>query len=877
MAELREQLVHALADRYVIEREIGAGGMATVFLARDLKHNRKVALKILDPELAAVMGVERFLAEIRVTANLQHPNLLPLFDSGEGPNGSLYYVMPFVEGETLRHRLAREKQLPVDEAVRITTAIASALDYAHRHGVVHRDLKPENVLFQEGQPVVADFGIALAVSHAGGHRITQTGVSLGTPSYMSPEQATGDRAIDGRTDTYSLGAILYEMLTGDPPHVGSTAQAIIARVLTEKPRAVRAVRPAVPPNVEAAVERALEKLPADRWETAGAFCDALNDRSSKTPGSRPSRARTLTSLAALALVAITALAVATALVEWRAAERAEEKSAVRFNVALSGGDRPGLSPAPAISPDGKAIAYASFSPNGQPVIFFRPLDALKPRVLPGTESGLQGTFSPDGQWLVFYSLAALRAIHIATGTVRILAPATLPEGIDWGPKNEIVASIGNRLVTVPAAGGPLKALTVLDTAHGEQDQRGPHILADGENVVFYSWRGTTEASKIGIASLNTGATRYVDVAGSPIGAIDDLLIYVTSNSALFAIPFDAREARVTGSPIRLPDAVPALGNGIGRASISRNGSLVYAPGAALAELLLIDPTRNTQTVVGPPKAYSLPRFSPDGKRIAVSITSATSVDVWIYDIASRTSTRITSDGARNDRVEWMPDGKRIIYSTVGRRGETALWIQNADHSDAPQLLLEGSKNEQLLEGVISPDGKFLAFRSTAPDHRHDIWYRRLAGDTARKAIVSAPSQEYAPRFSPNGRWIVYTSDEDGMNQVYVQPFPPTGARYKVTETGGITPLWSPDGRRIYYVDNFRIFVATIETSPEFRVTARDSLFGTQSYTFQSPTHPAYDVAPDGKHLLLLRPVGTDNDLVVVHNWRTEVRRLVRGE
>src|SRR3954462_12912116 len=278
MTELREQIVHALADRYRIEREIGAGGMATVYLARDVKHDRMVALKILDPELAAVMGVERFLAEIRVTAHLQHPNILPLFDSGEAPNGSLFYVMPCVEGETLRHRLTREKQLTVDEAVRITTAIASALDYAHRHGVIHRDLKPENVLFHEGQPLVADFGIALAAAHAGGQRITQTGVSLGTPAYMSPEQATGDRTIDGRTDIYSLGAVLYEMLVGEPPHIGNTAQAVIARVLTEKPRSPRIARPSVPEYVDYAIERALEKLPADRWETAGQFCDALSGK-----------------------------------------------------------------------------------------------------------------------------------------------------------------------------------------------------------------------------------------------------------------------------------------------------------------------------------------------------------------------------------------------------------------------------------------------------------------------------------------------------------------------------------------------------------------------------------------------------------------------
>ena len=254
-----------------------------------LKHDRRVALKVLDPELGAVLGAERFLAEIKVTANLQHPNLLPLFDSGEA-DGLLFYVMPFVEGESLRARLDRERQLPVDEAVRIAAAVASALDYAHRHGVIHRDLKPENILLHEGQPLVADFGIALAVSNAGGARVTQTGLSLGTPQYMSPEQATGDRGIDGRTDIYSLGAVLYEMLTGEPPHTGTTAQAIIARVLTETPRSVRAQRSSVPEHVENAIDRALAKLPADRWSRAQEFADALTGKSDvSSSGARRTR------------------------------------------------------------------------------------------------------------------------------------------------------------------------------------------------------------------------------------------------------------------------------------------------------------------------------------------------------------------------------------------------------------------------------------------------------------------------------------------------------------------------------------------------------------------------------------------------------------
>ena len=247
-----ERLREGLADRYRIERELGQGGMATVYLAQDLRHDRRVALKVLRPELAAVIGADRFLAEIRTTANLQHPHILPLFDSGEA-DGSLFYVMPYVEGESLRDRLSREHQLPVGDAVRIATEVASALDYAHRQGVVHRDIKPENVLLHDGQALVADFGIALAMANTAGTRMTETGMSLGTPHYMSPEQAMGEREITARSDVYALGAITYEMLAGEPPFTGPTAQAIIARVMTEEPRSLTLQRKSVPPAVQAAV------------------------------------------------------------------------------------------------------------------------------------------------------------------------------------------------------------------------------------------------------------------------------------------------------------------------------------------------------------------------------------------------------------------------------------------------------------------------------------------------------------------------------------------------------------------------------------------------------------------------------------------------
>ena len=275
MSDPLDRITTALADRYAIEHELGAGGMATVYLAQDLKHDRKVAVKVLRPELAAVVGAERFLHEIKLTANLQHPHILALHDSGEA-DGLVFYVMPFVEGESLRDKLNHEKQLSIEDTIEITKGVASALDYAHRHEIIHRDIKPENILLQDGQPVVADFGIALAVSTASGTRLTETGLSLGTPHYMSPEQAMGDRELDARSDVYSLACVTYEMLVGEPPHTGPTAQAIVAKLITEKAQHISLHRDTVPAHVDAAVQRALAKLPADRYDSAAHFAEAVS-------------------------------------------------------------------------------------------------------------------------------------------------------------------------------------------------------------------------------------------------------------------------------------------------------------------------------------------------------------------------------------------------------------------------------------------------------------------------------------------------------------------------------------------------------------------------------------------------------------------------
>jgi hypothetical protein len=454
MTDTTDRLAAALSDRYRIERELGAGGMATVYLAEDLKHQRQVAIKVLKPELAAVLGAERFVQEITTTAQLQHPHILPLFDSGTA-DGFLFYVMPFVEGETLRDKLNRETQLGVDEAVKITREVADALDYAHRHGVIHRDIKPENILLHDGRPMVADFGIALAVSAAAGGRMTETGMSLGTPHYMSPEQATADKEITGRSDVYSLASVLYEMLTGDPPHVGSSAQQIIVKIIADEARPVGEVRKSVPPNVAAAVAKALEKLPADRFESAQAFSDALADPNFHLAGSEGAgvagagaSARRPVGLGARlrdpfvlapSVVALAAVVVAGILAR-RAPPIASTLPPIRFVLTTTDSVKP-LDSGPwpgAISPDGGTVIYRGMGPGGRAMLYSLRTDELEAHP------------SPDGTALVVQAFLGswdlLRIpVDSAAAVARPYAASRFDEqGPQFSPDGRWVAYISNK-------------------------------------------------------------------------------------------------------------------------------------------------------------------------------------------------------------------------------------------------------------------------------------------------------------------------------------------------------------------------------------------------------------------------------------------------
>jgi serine/threonine-protein kinase len=640
MLDADPRLVAALADHYRIERKLGAGGMATVYLARDLRHDRNVALKVLRPELAAVIGGERFLAEIKTTAALQHPHILPLFDSGQADN-FLYYVMPLSEGESLRDRLNRERQLPVEDVIRLGKEIGSALDYAHRHGVIHRDIKPENIMLHDGAALVADFGIALAVSTAGGNRMTETGLSLGTPGYMSPEQATGERVLDARADVYSLGCLLYEMLVGEPPHTGPTIQAVIAAVVTKDPELVSDRRPSVPPNVEAAVHKALAKLPADRFATAEAFVRALSEpgvshvmTAARRPPLRPRRRTTA-----------------------RLCRRRSTSRACR-------GRDPGLDAAPVVAsvheplPDlpagqrgrcGRGAGWPHRRLSGRtPHRVHRSRRGQHAALDKGARPGRSDTDpryrrSAQPRLLSRRPTAGLRD---RGRTVRILSleggsPLTLTDSA-----NTTAVGLGRRRLRL-LRGGLGNQPNPRDGGHVEQVYKfaervigaeWPTVLAGGKGVLFrIRHDGQTPADfEIVAQPLPKGEARVLlrGVYGrySPTGH----LIVVTSDGKLLAVPFDPGKLALTGPPVSLYEGLQSNPFAAGFA-LSPTGTLIYETASQSSSREVVWVTRDG--VVSPvDPAWKLDgtvgsiALSPNGKAIAVELQRNAKADIWVKQV-----------------------------------------------------------------------------------------------------------------------------------------------------------------------------------------------------------------------------------------------------
>jgi eukaryotic-like serine/threonine-protein kinase len=887
----------ALADRYVIEREAGAGGMATVYLAHDVRHDRKVALKVLRPELAAILGGERFLKEIRLTANLQHPHILPLHDSGEA-DGTVFYVMPYVEGESLRDRLMREKQLPVDDAVRIASEVADALEHAHAHGIIHRDIKPENILLYGGHALVADFGIALAASKSdGATRMTETGMSLGTPAYMAPEQAMGEREISPKADIYALGATLYEMLSGEPPFVGPTAQAIIARVMTEDPRALTLHRHTIPPHVEAAVRCALEKLPADRFATAAEFRAALANPAfapagagrPAVPSVGPSGRRSVA--AALPWVLVLAAAAAAA-AGWL--RPGPERAPLRFALALP----PGQEPLPIFpvtpSPDGAHLLYVGPVPGARTGVqlWLKARHEHHGRPVPGTVGAWNATFSPDGQWIAFVQDGRVRKLNVTGGAPVTLADSAGPTapGIAWLDDGTIVYIQRGALTLrrVPQGGGP--SSVVWTDSFGVWS---PEAVPGGR--LLFARCVARGCADLGIWGIGPGEDTPREVLNGAVWGqhiATGHLLFVRPDGRVFTVRFDAGAMRTAGTPVALLDSVGLVGAGV-LLRVSRTGTMVMRTGSTAAsddfEMVWMDRDgRATPVDMGGPvriddgNANAGWSLSPDGRRLAIGLLTGSGLDIWVKELPAGPLSRVTFDSAADIRPRWLPSGREITYVAIRGTGLDLRRVR-ADGTGGDEVLARHA--DGIFDGTVTADGQWIVARvrgGLGRQARDIIGFRR--GDTAAVPLVATPFDESAVALSPDGRWLAYESDETGRREVYIRPFPATDrGKWQASTSGGYAPLWARNGRELFFVDAERRMTAmgfTPGTPP--LLGARRTLFplAAEAYLSDDDYYTPWDVNADGTRFIMARRRTAAGPsaapLVVVEHWFTELRQRMEG-
>lgn len=873
--------------------------MATVYRAYDLRHDRKVAVKVLRPELAAVIGGDRFLAEIRTTANLQHPHILPLHDSGEA-DGKIFYVMPFVEGQSLRTRLQHERQLAVNEAVRITREVASALDYAHRHGVVHRDIKPENILLHDGQALVADFGIALAVSRSdGGTRMTETGMSLGTPHYMAPEQAMGEREISPRADVYALGCVLYECLAGEPPFTGPSAQAIIARVMTEQPRGLQLQRRTIPAHVEAAVRNALEKLPADRFPTAAAFSEALaNPSYALASGALQDSPLVATSAARAAWVPRTwslptyvfaaAMLAFAAIAAWLATRTRGRPNAELPVVAFQLQDSVAGRTRPIVASTG-SIAWAR--PEG---VYVQAAGALAPTLLPGTQRPVVDVlaFSPDGEWLVFATLPETPGPEARIPVRRIAATGGVPQtltselvgppggfihGAVWGDDGNIYLGAADwprrvgSVLRVGATGGVLDTLLSVNLAFAAPTA----LLPGARTLLFTHFSPATEPRIMALDLRSRDTVRVLENAVSAQWSPTGHIMAGRHDGTIVALSFDAKKMRAHGPPIPVADSVVAEP---ARAffSLSRNGMLAYVRGASNVSglfnyrLALLDVNGGLEYVPLPATDHWDGSVSPDGRRVAY----IRSDHVWLYDLDLGTHRRLTVSGSGHHNPVWSPDGKRVAFRADRRGREPGqIYARHAD-GDTAIAWIGGTRASNPSQWL--PDNTIL-FHTEVPNV--DVMRVSADGTSPAVPVLTADWTERTPRVSPDGKWLAYSSDEDGTLRLYIRSWPQLARKTIVSAEvhPSSFPVWSLDSRTLYGQEGSDLVAFSLAPDDGgLRVAGRRVIK-------QNMQGPIVAMHPEGKKILQFSQstpadssTAVPRRMVVVANWHEVLRERLGG-
>jgi Tol biopolymer transport system component len=883
-------LIGRRVAHYSIVDKLGEGGMGVVYKARDTHLDRFVAIKVLpeafsrDPDRLA-----RFTREAKVMASLNHPNIATVHGV-EDSGGVSVLVMEVVEGPTLAQRIALGA-VPLEEALPIARQMAEALEYAHEHGVIHRDLKPANIkITSEGRVKVLDFGLAKALAQEAGPqagtpgdpadsptqtmRTTSAGIILGTAAYMAPEQVRG-QSVDRRADIWSFGVVLYEMLTGRQLIGGPTISDTLAAVLTSEPDLTP-----VPAGARRIVERCLRKDPHQRWQAMGDVRIAMEEvpAGGITEAAPAPLWKSMLPWIAAGVLAILAATLAFIHLREKPAEMpmvrltfgAPDKTVFSRDPRVLGG---GVIAPFAVSPDGRRVVFGATSADGKSQLWVRSLDALAAQPLAGTEGASNPFWSPDSRSIGFAADGKLKRIDVSGGTALTLADAPASQGGTWS-RDGVVLFVPRSLTAVqrvPAAGGALSAAAKLDEANKEVGHRWPWFLPDGRHFLFAAVRTqNTDHATIHAGSLDSPERKVLLEADSSAVYAGGYLLFLRE-STLMAQPFDPGRLTTTG------DAVPIAEN-IVRFSVSESGVLGYATrGRNDQNLAWFDRSGRRLSTVADPGTLGRIHSSPDGKKAAVSINSGNNQDIWIYDLLRGLRTRFTFDAAVESEAVWSPDGRTIAFSS-NRKGHEDLYRKASDGTGVEELLFADDLDKR--PKSWSPDGKFLLYSAVSPKTQDDIWILPLTPERAGAPLKPYPFLQTAfwetrEQFSPDGRWVVYQSNESGRNEIYVALFPSAGGKRQVSTGGGITPRWRRDGKEIIYISPDRKLVAV-----EVSMKGATLEFGEARLLF-GPLEAVqivlgffYDVSADGQRFLLVVPSEGDTSgaLTLVLNWTAGLRK-----
>lgn len=891
---------------YEIVSPLGAGGMGEVYRARDKRLGRDVALKVLPEAFASdSQRMVRFEREAKVLASMNHPNIAALFGFEES-DGARALVMELVEGPMLAERI-KQGPLAIEEALPIAKQIAEALEYAHERGIIHRDLKPSNVkLTEDGQVKLLDFGLAKALEGETSEEelqnsptlsvaATRAGVMLGTAAYMAPEQARGKR-VDRRADIWAFGCVLYEMLTGRGAFDGETTSDILACVIRADPDWAL-LGGSVPPRLRELIRRCLQKDPKQRLQAIGeariVVEAAIAGTSWEAASSAQATSQAQSSWRRALPWTIAATGVAASLVLsglYLSDRRREPRPVMRASLLLpeplSGvfSANPG-SPF-ALSPDGAQLVFVAEPTGKSAQLYLRPLDQQTATPIADTEEAIQPFFSPDGQWVGFFTHGKMRKASLHGGPATVLCDALIPHGASWGNDDTIIyaPNLGSGLMRISSAGGAPQTLTTPDVKQKELSHRWPQVLPGNKAVLFtiqLSTQVSYDDAHIGLLSLETGKWRTLIEGGSYARYVPSGHIVYAHAGSLLAAPFDLAGLKITGPAVPAQEGVITTSATSGGAEydVTESGLLAYVPGSARPPeraLVWVDRQGNAKELPAPVNSYVTPRISPDGKLLAVQILRGGSQDIWIYEFARNTLTRF---GFSESAVPvWTPDGRRLIYRR--RTPSFSLLSKSADGSGTEETLLGKDFGDPgAAPFSVSPDGKTLLFGRYGSAGATETDALSLDGSGRVQPFLQSTFNQSQARFSPDGRWVAYTSNESGRQEIYVQPFPATGGKWMISTDGGSYPVWARNGREIFFRNDDRIMTVPVETQPAFRAGTPQMLFRGGGYLAVGTylTNGNYDVAPDGQHFLMIKEKeapASSKELSIVLHWTDELERIV---